>query len=72
MKKERVSMKVFLQDWLEDYGYELGYNNDDRKPELEDMDWIAEDNYKAIHYFDYHLRMQHIDFLELTGRLKWT
>lgn len=70
MNKSRMSMKVFLQDWLEDYGYELGYNNDDRKPELEDMDWIAEDKWKAKYYFDINLRMLHIDFLELTGRLK--
>jgi|TARA_R110002020_G_scaffold463733_1_gene683959 hypothetical protein len=68
MNKSRISAKVFLQDWLEDYGYELGYNNDDRKPEIEDMDWIVEDKWKARHYFNYPLRTMHIDFLKLTGR----
>ena len=68
MNKSRISAKTFLQDWLEDYGYELGYNDDDRKPEIEDMDWIVEDKWKARHYFNYQLRTMHIDFLKLTGR----
>ena len=64
-----MKMKDFYQDWLEDYGYELGYNWDDKKPELSDLDWIVKDNYKAIHYFNYNLRALHIEFLELTGRI---
>ena len=61
-------MKTYLQDWLDDHGYKLGYNNDDRKPENEDMDWIVEDKGKARHYFNYQIRTMHIDFLKLTGR----
>ena len=63
-------MKTYLQDWLEDYGYKLGYNNDDRIPELEDMDWIVDDRFKARYYFDVHIRIAHMDFLRLTGRIQ--
>ncbi len=63
-------MKTYLQDWLDDHGYKLGYNNDDRKPELDDMDWIVKDRFKARHYFDHNLLSAHMDFLRLTGRIQ--
>ena len=64
-----MKMKTHYQDWLEEHGYKLGYNWEDRKPELEDLDRIAEEKYKAIHYFDSHLRTLQIEFLTLTGRI---
>ena len=64
-----MKMKTHYQDWLEEHGYKLGYNWEDRKPELEDLDWIAEEKYKAIHYFDSNLRSFHIEYLTLTGRI---
>ena len=64
-----MKMKTYLQDWLEDHGYRLGYNNDDRKPQLDDIDWIVKDGFKAVHYFNPIVRDAHMTYLRIIGRI---
>ena len=63
-----MKIKDYVQDWLEDGGYALGYTMT-FLPEMEDMSWIIRDRFKSEHYRNWTLREQHIEFLKLTGRL---
>jgi len=44
-------LKSHLQDWLETYGYELGYDMSNA-PELPDLWWIAEGSIEADDYWE--------------------
>ena len=43
-------MKNHLQDWLESYGYRLGYDISNA-PELPDLWWVAESSVDAQTYW---------------------
>ena len=44
-------MKNNIYGWLEDYGFELGYDISNA-PEFEDMDWVASDGVDAQEYWE--------------------
>ena len=44
-------LKSHLQDWLETYGHELGYDMSNA-PELSDLWWVVEDNVEAKEYWE--------------------
>ena len=44
-------MKSHLHDWLEEYGYELGYDMSNA-PELSDLWWVADSSVDAQEYWD--------------------
>ena len=39
-------IKGHIQDWLEEYGYSLGYDMANA-PEIDDLDWVANDDIDA-------------------------
>ena len=43
-------IKEHIQDWLEEYGYSLGYDIANA-PELDDLDWVANDDIDAKEYW---------------------
>ena len=43
-------MKSYLHDWLEEYGYELGYDMSNA-PELPDLWWGADSGINAEEYW---------------------
>ena len=44
------AIKSYLHNWLEEYGFNLGYDMSNA-PEFEDMDWVADDNIDAEAYW---------------------
>ena len=45
------AIKKYLHDWLENFGYELGYDMANA-PEIDDLDWVANDDIDAKEYWD--------------------
>ena len=43
-------MKSYLHDWMEEYGYELGYDMSNA-PELPDLWWVADSGINAEEYW---------------------
>ncbi len=43
-------IKNYLQDWLDNFGWELGYDMSN-VPELPDLHWVAEDGVDAETYW---------------------
>ena len=43
-------IKSYLHSWLEEYGYDLGYDMSNA-PEFEDMDWVVNDEIDAHEYW---------------------
>ena len=44
-------MKNHIYGWLEDYGFELGYDMSNA-PNFEDLDWVANDSVDAQAYWN--------------------
>ena len=44
-------IKSHLHDWLEEYGYELGYDMSNA-PNLQDLWWVADGGVDAEEYWD--------------------
>ena len=44
-------VKNFIYDWLENYGFSLGYDMHNA-PEIEDLNWVANDNVDAQTYWE--------------------
>ena len=60
-------LKSYVQDWLTDAGYDLGFDME-TLPEMQDMDWIVRDKIEASMYFDMpEYRKFKREFIKLTG-----
>ena len=44
------AIKKYLHDWLENFGYELGYDMAN-VPDLQDLDWVTNDDVDAEAYW---------------------
>ena len=45
------TIKKYIHSWLEEYGYELGYDMGNA-PDLPDLWWVAEDRIDAEKYWE--------------------